>query len=177
MSTVAKADTKYMEITAQIDGSDTFQLSGDTWNWIHYNNHVPETHEYTQATIINSDFASPTTQSFLSTWSHGTGYGASSDSNTVTGLSSLYKLFGSGVEIYMVKTAGRSYTELSEIPSALNNYGFSIYINDDSYGSHDTYSFEIWAKGSPLPSTPEPVSSILFLLGSGLVALRRTKKS
>ena len=159
----------YLDVTAKIDGSDAFELVGNSWRWQHFYNAPPEQHDGFTATLVNG-------QSFGSSWPSGTSYGSYSSYNEVTGLQPIQDLFGTDVSVYLEVLSGRGPVSLEQAPTAANGYTLRVFMNDDGYGSHDFYHFQIWADGSGPTVTPEPVSASLFLLGGGFMALRRFRR-
>lgn len=63
------ANEEFIHVIAKIDGSDWFEMTGNTWRWQHGVYRAPETHLNNEndsifATLVNG-------QSFLSTWPDG----------------------------------------------------------------------------------------------------------
>ncbi len=63
----------YIDVTAKIDGSDWFEITGNQWRWQHGSYDLPEYHGGVDPTNISFDGNSI---NFLSSWPNGTGYGA-----------------------------------------------------------------------------------------------------
>jgi hypothetical protein len=158
----------WLDVTAKIDGSDWFEIIGNTWRWQHRNWDLPEYHFGTDPTIVNS-------QSFLSSWPNGTGYLDYSAYNTVVGLLPIETQFGPDEQIWVDILGGRGTTTMDQAPTAGNNYTTRVFINDDDFASSDFYHFQIYGfKPAPI-GVPEP--STMLLLGAGLtgVGLLRRK--
>jgi len=156
---------QYLDVTAKIDGSDWFELTGNTWRWQHRYWDLPEYHGGNTPTIVNG-------QQFLSTWSNGTGYLAYSDYNTVVGLVPLQQVFGAQPVIWFEKLSGRGYADMVQYPSSSNNYTLRVFFDDDGYGSHDFYRFQIW--GKTVSQVSEPTT--MLLLGIGLLSLAGVRR-
>ncbi|MFH1147739.1 MAG: hypothetical protein V1736_08530 [Pseudomonadota bacterium] len=158
---------EYLHATAQIDGEDYFELTGNTWRWEHIRFVVPEQHsDPYEPTIVNG-------QEFLTDWPSGQGWwGTYSAYNTVQGLSPIESLYGPNVEVWFEFIRGRSTMELSQAPSATNDYTTRVHFYD-AQPSHSTYEFKLWAKNP----NPVPIPGTVFLVGSGLVGcLARLRK-
>lgn len=163
----ATASVVWLDVTAKIDGSDCFEITGNTWRWQHYTRALPEYHEGQDPTVVDGDSILP--QSFLSSWSSGAGYGAFSDYNTVTGLTPIQDTIDLST-LTFAALSGRDYNNIVQIPVSTNGYTLKVYFNDDGWGGHDFYRFQI--TGEPLSNNggsvvPEPAS--LSLLGLGLL--------
>jgi len=155
---------EYLHVYCKIDGSDWFEMTGDQWRWQHRNNSLPEYHDGTSATWVND-------QSFLSQWPNGGGYLSYSAYNTVEGLMPIQRVFGPDVQVLVEKLDGRGATVLEQAPTADNGYTMRVFINDDSWGSHDYYEFKVYGQGSPVP-----LPGSVLLLGAGLVGVLLKKR-
>jgi hypothetical protein len=165
---VPSGNILFLDVTAKIDGTDYFEMTGDQWRWQHIRFDLPEQHEGVTPTYVNG-------QSFVSTWPS-----SFSNYNVVSGLNPIQNVLDASQTLYFEPLAGRGISQLSQLPTAENSYTFRVYMNDDNYGGHDFYRFQIW--GAPMSSenttaTPEPASLLLFGLGGAGLAFRRFRQT
>jgi hypothetical protein len=129
----------YIEVTAKIDGSDWFEMTGNQWRWQHRNYVVPEYHEGVDATVVKFEGI---TQSFLSEWPDGQDLFDYSAYNTVLGLKPIQDVIDPAT-ITLEKISGRGLVQLQQTPAVDNNYTFRVFFDDDGPGGHDFYTFRI----------------------------------
>ncbi len=152
---------KYLEVRAQIDGSDWFELTGSQWRWQHESFSVPETYFSNNSvpTVVNG-------QSFLSTWPNGTAPHAYSAYNVVQGLEPIQAVLQLDT-IILQHVSGRGGQEIVQRPDETNGYTLRVYLDDKQGGGPDNYRFEIWGKSA----SAVPIPGAAWLLGSGLIGL------
>lgn len=150
----------YLAITAVVDGSDWFELTGDQWRWQHRNWDPPEYQEDgTFPTIVNGE-------SFLSTWPGGTAnYLEYSDYNTGSFVTPVRHFADLTKPLHLEIGQARDYVALEQTPSLDNGYTLRILFDDDVSPGYDQYSVLVWA--TPIS---EPESWAMLLAGLGLLA-------
>jgi hypothetical protein len=174
----------WLDVTAWIDGSDWFEITGNTWRWQHDTWNVPEQEgmlvDPGPPEVVNPG-PFPTVvngQSFNSTWLNGKDQYDYSEYNTVTGLLPIEIKFGSNVQIYLEILGGRESTTLEQAPDAGHSYTTRVFLDDIEPSGAAWYHFKIYGMNPDQCSVPEP--STIVLLGAGITGLgllRRRFKS
>ena len=165
----------FLDVTAQIDGSDTFEITGNQWRWQHGKFHFPETYkDIVFPTVVNG-------LSFLSNFSPvppetagEKSFGLYSDYHEVVGLLPIQDIFGEDVSVYLEQISGRGPLYITQTPTVNNNFTMRAFFDDEAPSQYDIYRFKLWATGSgPTTAIPEPSTLLLLTIGVLGSAARR----